>query len=64
MDRVAALLRIAEHPNTPVPEADVALMQANKLIAKHAIEEALLRQHQTVGERRALLGTPLATATA
>ena len=55
LDRVAALLRIAEHPNTPGPEADVALMQANKLIAKHAIEEALLRQHQTVGERRALV---------
>ena len=55
LDRVAKLLAIAEHPNTPGPEADVALMQANKLIAKHAIEEALLRQHQTVGERRALV---------
>lgn len=55
LDRVAKLLAIAEHPNTPGPEADVALMQANKLIAKHAIEEALIRQHQTVGERRALV---------
>ncbi len=55
LDRVAKLLAIAEHPNTPGPEADVALMQANKLIAKHAIEETLIRQHQTVGERRALV---------
>lgn len=55
LDRVAKLLAIAEHPNTPGPEADVALMQANKLIAKHAIEEALIRQHQTIGERRALV---------
>ena len=55
LDRVAKLIAIAEHPNTPGPEADVALMQANKLIVKHAIEEALIRQHQTVGERRALV---------
>lgn len=55
LDRVAKLLAIAEHPNTPGPEAYVALMQANKLIAKHAIEEALIRQHQTIGERRALV---------
>ncbi|QLF84542.1 hypothetical protein SEA_RIE18_60 [Microbacterium phage Rie18] len=55
LDRVAKLLALAEHPNTPGPEAEIALLQANKLIAKHAIEEALLRQHQTVGERRALV---------
>lgn len=55
LDRVAKLLALAEHPNTPAPEAEVALLQANKLIAKHAIEEALLRQHQTVTERRALV---------
>jgi len=55
LDLVAALLARAEHPNTPAPEAELALMQANKLIAKHAIDEALLRQSQTVGERRALI---------
>ena len=55
LDRVAALLAIAEHPNTGEHEADTALRQANKLIAKHAIEEAMLRQAQTVGERRALV---------
>lgn len=54
MDRVAALLRIAEHPNTPGPEAETALRQANSLITKHAIDEALLRQSQTISERRAI----------
>lgn len=54
LDRVAALLAIAEHPNTGEHEADTALRQANKLIARHAIEEAVLRQAQTIGQRRAL----------
>jgi len=54
MDRVAALLRIAEHPNTPGPEAEVALKQANSLITKHAIDEAILRQSQSITERRAI----------
>lgn len=54
MDRVAALLRIAEHPNTGEHEAATALRQANSLITKHAIDEAILRQSQTVTERRAI----------
>lgn len=54
MDRVAKLLAIAEHPNTPGPEAELALAQANSLITKHAIDEALLRQSQTVSDRRAV----------
>lgn len=54
LDRVAALLAIAEHPNTGEHEADTALRQANKLIAKHSIEEAMLRQAQTLTERRTL----------
>lgn len=54
IERVTKLLALAEHPNTPAPEAELALRQANKLIAKHAIEEALLRAAQTVGQRRAL----------
>jgi hypothetical protein len=54
LDRVAKLLAIAEHPNTGEHEADVALSQANRLIAKHAIEEAVLRQAQSIGQRRAL----------
>ena len=55
MERVRALLAIAEHPNTPPEEADTALTQANKLILRHAIDEALLRAAQTEGERRAPL---------
>lgn len=54
LDRVAKLLAIAEHPNTGEHEAEIALSQANRLIAKHAIEEAVLRQAQTIGQRRAL----------
>jgi len=54
LDRVAKLLAIAEHPNTPPAEAEVALMQANSLITKHAIDEAILRQSQSVTERRAI----------
>ena len=54
MERVAALLRIAEHPNTPGPEAETALRQANSLMTKHAIDEAILRQSQSVGDRRAI----------
>lgn len=54
MERVTALLRLAEHANTPAPEAELALRQANSLITKHAIDEALLRQSQSVTERRAI----------
>lgn len=53
LDRVRQLLAIAEHPNTPEHEADVALRQANSLITKHAIEEAVLRAGQTEQQRRA-----------
>lgn len=54
MERVARLLALAEHPNTPEAEAELALKQANSLITKHAIDEALLRQSQSVNERRAV----------
>ena len=54
MERVTALLRLAEHANTPAPEAELALRQANSLITKHAIDEAILRQSQTVTDRRAI----------
>lgn len=53
LDRVQKLLAIADHPNTPEAEAEVALAQANKLIQKHAIDEALLRMSQTTEQRRA-----------
>lgn len=54
MERVARLLALAEHPNTPEHEAELALKQANSLITKHAIDEAILRQSQTASERRAI----------
>jgi hypothetical protein len=53
LERVAKLLAIAEHENTGEHEREVALAQANSLIQKHAIDEALLRQSQSIGERRA-----------
>jgi len=53
MDRVRDLLAIAEHPGTPAHEADTALNMANRLITKHAIDEAILRMDQTEEQRRA-----------
>lgn len=43
LDRVRKLLAIAEHPNTGEHEASVALTQANALMAKYAIDEAIAR---------------------
>jgi hypothetical protein len=40
--RVRKLLDVAEHPNTPAGEADAAAQAAERLIAKYAIDEALL----------------------
>jgi hypothetical protein len=53
IDRVAAMLAIAEHPNTPPHEAEVALRQANSLMLKHAIDQATARASQSAGERTA-----------
>jgi hypothetical protein len=52
MDRVRALLALAEHPNTPDPERESAFTQANKLMMRHAIDEVILRAGQTQEERR------------
>lgn len=53
LDRVQKLLAIADHPTTGEHEREVALAQANSLISKHAIDEALLRASQTMEQRRA-----------
>lgn len=53
LDRVQKLLSIADHPNTGEHERDIALAQANSLIQKHAIDEAMLRASQTMEQRRA-----------
>lgn len=50
--RARALLERAEHPNTPPAEAEAAYAQANKLMLKHAFNEALLRASLTESERR------------
>lgn len=52
LDRVAKLLAIAEHPNTGEHEREVALAQAQSLMTKHAIDEAMLLQSQTTEQRR------------
>jgi hypothetical protein len=40
--RVRKLLAVAEHPTTPAGEADAAARAAERLIAKYAIDDALL----------------------
>jgi hypothetical protein len=40
--RVRKLLAVAEHPSTPPGEADAAARAAERLIAKYAVDEALL----------------------
>jgi hypothetical protein len=52
LEKVRKLMAIADHPNTPAPEAEVALSQANKLMARHAIDEATLDMNRTEGEKR------------
>lgn len=54
LERVTKLLALAEHPNTPAAEAELALEQAHRLMIKHAIAEAVVRQNQTKSERRAI----------
>src|SRR5580698_9484784 len=40
--RIRKLLAVAEHPKTPPAEAESAAHAAERLIVKHAIDEALL----------------------
>jgi hypothetical protein len=49
--RVRKLLAVAEHPNTPPEEADTAARAAERLIAKHAIDEALLEAAAEIRSR-------------
>jgi hypothetical protein len=42
LDRVRKILDRANHPNTPDGERETALRMADRLITKHAIDEALL----------------------
>lgn len=38
-DRIRALLALAQHPGTPLPEAEVALAAASRLMHRHGITE-------------------------
>ncbi|QPX62589.1 hypothetical protein SEA_WOLLYPOG_37 [Arthrobacter phage Wollypog] len=52
LELVRNLLARAEHPNTPAPEAELCFKQADKLMFKHAIDEAFLRSKQSESERK------------
>lgn len=52
IEKVAKLLALAEHPNTGDAERDAFLARADALMAKHMIDEALVRAAQTPEERR------------
>ena len=52
LEQVQALLARAEHPNTPEPERELCFERANKLITRHALDEAIIRSRQTAEERR------------
>ena len=52
LELVRNLIARAEHPNTPAPEAELCFKQANKLMLKHAIDEATLRAGQSESQRR------------
>lgn len=42
LSRIRKLLAVAEHPNTPPAEAEAAAVAAERLMVKHAIDEALV----------------------
>ena len=52
LNRVRALLALADHPGTPPAEADTAMEMANSLMSRHAIDEALARAAQSKSSRR------------
>lgn len=53
LETVRRLIELAEHPNTPEHEREIAQMQASKLMTKHAIDEVLLNATRTKAEREA-----------
>jgi hypothetical protein len=64
--RVRKLLDVAEHPNTPAGEADAAAQAAERLIAKYAIDEAMLEAasatRSTPEVQTIVIDAPYATA--
>lgn len=51
LELVRNLIARAEHVNTPAPEAELCYKQANKLMTKHAIDEAMLEATMSVADR-------------
>lgn len=51
IERVLKLLELARDPRTPVEEADSAEQMANRLMAKHAIDESMAYAAQSKEER-------------
>jgi hypothetical protein len=49
--KVQAMLARADHPNTPVPEAETARRMASEMMEKYRIDEAMLEGAKPVGEQ-------------
>lgn len=67
LDRVRKLLAVAEHPTTPAAEAEAAAIAAERLMVKHAIDDALLATAEVRGKpevRTILIDPPYASAKA
>jgi hypothetical protein len=66
LTRVRKLLAMAEHPRTPPAEADAAAQAAERLIAKYAIDEALIEaaaaSRSTPQTRTYVIESPYASA--
>jgi hypothetical protein len=64
--RIRKLLAVAEHPTTPPGEADAAARAAERLIAKYAVDEAMLEAAATTRSkpqvRTIVIEAPYATA--
>lgn len=52
LETVRRLMARAEHADTPPAEAEIALAQAQRLMTRHAIDEAVLRATQSESEKR------------
>jgi hypothetical protein len=52
LDKVRKLLERAGHPNTPEAEREACLAMADKLMVKHAIDEAILDSTRSESDRR------------
>lgn len=52
ISRIQKLMALAEHANTSDTEREAFLDKADELMARHMVDEALLRQSQSPEERR------------